>query len=682
MDIGIISCVGSRALALITPLSSLLRIKNYQTKDIEIFLLYTSYTKQIAEDCQKWFEKEFRGIKITLKAFEKKQDFIEFLCKNKETIYFNVNPGMNWQVAYMSLYLPEKTICLSSDTENLYTWNLMEDIKNCQSYELSDDIDLESYNRFSSHIKINEKDEIKNTLSENITELRLIKKSFRIEFINSDIPQGLQKEINNRLIWAKIYKGHLYLMFNLQSEWRNQEEFKKEQARIKDYFRLITVVFDPINYTVTVVSNMKPIIKRAEIEGVDFIDTSKNNWQSEITEWIKNEREVVPKKVIPKNLGHLPFKVSSKLKEPVLFVCVGDNIDTTLKAIHSHHSQKGINSVCIFYDKDSPRISHFAEQIQLQLIGTIPSQLIPTDHKGEGIIEKITNFESENVFNITPGTKMQTIALTISARKKGAIQKVYSINKDRIEAIVEEKKNFKVEPSKVEKIIACQIPPEKGTTDLCLNDELCKIILERLVNKPKLIPSGDILQLRYKQGKRLEYFCEKIDEDKNEIKVISTGKVYSTGKVFLEKPGIWWEAVVAWAIKTRLNVSIHWQVKWNWVGKSTTNKDVFYAELDIVFPYKEHIGVISCKTGQGELSLEENAFIVGSEAEKRLGRFALSFIAIPYEGKSLKTIGKVKVLTPKTLIDGNRLKNSIEEFINSLRKTSHYNKRIPAKGCF
>jgi len=68
-------------------------------------------------------------------------------------VYFNTNPGMHWQVARLTQILPDKTLCLASDMENCYSWNILEAIEHSKSTSLQN-IGLEEYCRVEEKLNI------------------------------------------------------------------------------------------------------------------------------------------------------------------------------------------------------------------------------------------------------------------------------------------------------------------------------------------------------------------------------------------------------------------------------------------------------------------------------------------------------------------------------------------------
>jgi len=178
--------VGQRATAVIMPIKMFFELKCATPSDCEITLIHTTHTINIAKSCQKWFQKVYSECQVNLKEFFKEESLLNGISYGKGQTYFNVNAGMNWQVAYLCMMLPEATKCLASDTEYYYMWNLMDDAKKAKSFELAD-IGLESYLELSGHLKVKSSDTCKDSLHQSIRDIDIVKnKSFNISFRGDD----------------------------------------------------------------------------------------------------------------------------------------------------------------------------------------------------------------------------------------------------------------------------------------------------------------------------------------------------------------------------------------------------------------------------------------------------------------------------------------------------------------
>lgn len=652
----ILSLAGQRPLAVITPINAFL--KTLQGA-VEIILIHTKQTETVAESCEKWFKEEYPAHVITLKLFSKERQFVEDICKDTEEICFNANPGMNWEIAFMSLYLPEHTKCLASDNEFMYLWNLMNDISTADKNELAD-LGLETYLNLSEDIRVKATSSPKNTLHPLLAGL-VNSKSFAVSFKKPDKKRAPIQYLNERLIWINEYKGRLHLFFDFMS--RPEDPSKKKKKIIKDHnrYRLVTTVFDPINYEVTIVSNREDIIKRAGIDGYKHIDALKNSdtWQKMLKKQIENSFTVKPKNVIPFKSAAIPIEGNhGSIGAKPLAVMFGDNVDPTLQAIHSHVPAQ-CDTAVIFYDKASPKICCLAERMQQVLLEQgINAVFLPTDHRGCSIIDSMKLINKDFIFNITPGTKMHTVVLTVTARKRNAIDRVYSINKSQIEPLVGGN-SLPVIPPAMDEILKCQFAGHSPLSNKISNEALWDVILSGL-NSNSIKSDANIFNPLYVESRF------RISGNAVEFQ----GKTYELDPLCLKSgEGFWWEDVVARAIHKTLNIMPYTQVKWNWQGENRNG--AFLSELDVVFPYNTKVVVISCKTGQDQLAL--NAYLVKSEAIKRFGRLSvLPFVALPHNkehNKEFEPINGVGILSPSILANKDKLETSINSLASALSTT-------------
>lgn len=654
----IISCVGYRALAVVTPINTLVK-KHMADKQAAVSLLYTEnkISQGEAGKSKKWLEREFRNIKVETMLFRQGKDFVDELAAKKENLYFNVNPGMNWQIAFLGVYLPEHTKCFSSDLEYMYEWNLIDDLSTSKKTELLS-LGMNSYVELSLDIdEIRPISKVKSSFSQIVKDCldwSEIKTGFNI-FKKS--VSGEKDTINKRLIWVKELKGNLYLLFDLH---------RSGNEKLREIFRKITEVFDPVHYYVTIVTDDEWIIKRAETEGCDYIDTSEVDsfdYEDIIKNWINAEKHSPPKGLLPRAIDN--YSIESKKpdkSESLLFVCLGDNIAPTLTAIHSHDT----DGVVLFYDAISKRISYLANNIK-QVLSSKNIYFYPTDHRGAWVLTTISELASESRacwFNISPGVKTESLALTAGARKEKLLHKVYSIDKEEIKNIVDSSVLCSAIPPDISEQIACHIAPgRERDKEIIYNDDLWSDILEGLSNG-SIIPASSMAALPYKNGGKVF-----VVEGES---VIFNGRHWILDKSF-KKTGTWWEAVVAKAIVDKLKVDVHFQAKWDWI---TDKPPGDYTEFDLVFLYENTVIVISCKAGNNKKVIEEETYLVMSEAKKRFGRISfLAFLAIPYEklnGHDManKTINKVKILTPKILVSEDKIKENIKALRDELKTTA------------
>ncbi len=193
MGTHIIGCAGLRPAAVIMPINTLIRSRIVEANNTTVTLLHTD-NKKIQECyniCKKWLKKNFGSLQINNYTFDQNENFYSILLQDNEAIYFNVNGGMNWEVALLSLFLPDHTRCMYSDSNNLYTWNISEDIKTATPHKLQN-IGLDSYNALSPLVSINEHNSLSKTLSNNV---RGVLERIGINLAYSIEHKGIEKQI-------------------------------------------------------------------------------------------------------------------------------------------------------------------------------------------------------------------------------------------------------------------------------------------------------------------------------------------------------------------------------------------------------------------------------------------------------------------------------------------------------
>lgn len=647
MNKKIISLVGQRALPVVSPIFSYVKYleKDNPSAISNVMLIYNKSKndeiKKVAETSQAVLEQDLH-LKVSMELFESDIAYLEQICHDDgiDEFIFNFNPGPNWQIAllcymlYNSNDLKEKTILLASDTNFLYRWRLGEDIAKADKITLSD-LSLPLYQKLNTGI------EIKNDTGFSIN---------RIDDVRGY--DHLKAWINESLVWIRERRGYLHLLFDLDAT--HATDIKR-----KDLFRLITSVFDPLHYDVAITSTDTTIQRRAKIESIESVSHDK------IKDWIKSNEDVKPKDIVPNKPG-ASYPISSK-KTPspdeTLFLCLGSEVLSTLKAIYSYMGRDGDKkgrNIVVYYDEPTKRIKFIAENMLTLLKWKgFNITLSETDHLGGDIISKTKALKPGNAFfNYSPGTKTQTLALVSAALSVGQTENIYSILTKGINKNLISDDSFKTVSPPVEVVIKCLIPSD--TSSRTIN---CDDLWEYLLNE---IDDGQLTL-----GNNIEEI--KID-GKTLFSLIVDGKYVRGIKAkdqtfYFEKSvereffdgGFWWEQTVAYAIKKQLKVEPLVGVKWMSEGESHT-------ELDIVFNYDEHICVVSCKTYRKPKALD--AFLVRSETTKRIGRFAVAFLALPREDHADTEVCEVKVLSPRILSDEDKLRQVVHNFASSKRSTS------------
>lgn len=688
----IISCVGQRPLAVITPIKPLIRVKNLQPSQVTICLITTKHTEKMqVEHCGDWLREHYPDITISKHPFVQTEDFVASLCAGFDDVYFNTNSGMNWQISFMCLHLPEKTVCISSDMERLYVWNLLHDAREAEVFAL-EDMGLTECCRLSTHINVTVLTEMKATLGGSVRKTfaeKGIKTSFDIHFKDKNpqtaITTEINEEINQRLIWVNEQKGQFYLLFDLTLDGVYPQYVKKHielkqrlrentdavrPAYLKDLYRLLTSVFDSVNYNVTIATDQPQLVERAAIDGIDHIRIHKDIARNmALFDFVAGKRHITPKAVIPRRLTESAFRrKGSDLSAPPLLVCLGDNLETTLKAIHAHQPRP----ILIFFDTTSPKISRLARKLAMVLGEMQPPvnvYLMETDHRGGGILTMLRNIRQPLIANITAGTKMQTVALSCAARLSGNDDGLYSI-KGESTTQVARLGGFAIPipPFPLEEIILPQIARVRDAAlkDKSFRNDLWHFILDDLVGK-RIEPGTSLLGLKI-AGTQYTVFDR--DAKTGKLKAPWNEYLYDVSEAFFDerKGGIWWEAVVAQAVHDIITTDVHWQVTWNWSRGSSKR---YFSELDVVFSYKNRIFVISCKSGSS-ISLVRESFLVKSEAAKRFGRQHVPCIAVPFEKHKEKTltntrINSVGILTPEILSDRDKFTECLTGLASSLK---------------
>lgn len=695
MGIHIVSCVGERPLAVIAPIVALMAEKNFDPASVTILLLHTRGTVNQTRTCTRWLEERYPGIQTHVVEFVKNLDALRRLLVVTGTIYFNVNPGMNWQVAFITLALPaQKSYCFASDFDRLYLWPSASDIggKLTETFTLHD-LGLESYSALSPEISVTVEEKLSAGRQCNALRSRICarhgRRFFGISFRASGkrtVPPFVCDEITDRLLWVHERRGMLYLLFDLRKRRGSCRKtgdcpayggrprmILTYDVELRDIFRLITAIFNPLNYILTVVTDHDQVWGRCRVEGIDCIETGPPGnriagYEKAISAWIDDSRLPMPKRMenpgaVAPQFENIPYQSSNRH----LFVCVGDNPDPTMQAAQTHQPC----SVWLFYDVQAPRIADIAKKIQTLLRDRYPDEnvaLLPTDHLGRNIINTLKKLDGPFAVNVTPGTKCQGLALAASARRAGA--DVFSIRSPWVENIVDETNRLKVVPTDVKDLLAVLPVPAVPVDEDDSHRQLWRDILKELA-VGRLKPADDIRKMTLRDGKVPVFAFVN-----NGIRYIPKGTAYPVAESFFKKRsgGFWWEATVAQAVADCLPGTevLSW-MKWQWPALNETLAGGTYSELDVVFTYGNYVVVVSCKAGK--VALEEEALLVGGEAAKRFGRFALPCIAVPYEKRKNTpiqgaVINEALVMTPRVLSDGKYMVGRIEHLIKTVKTTS------------
>lgn len=689
----IISCVGMRPLAVISPISTLIERKKMEKEDLQVVLFTTEFVREKAEKSKSYLEERFPGISVRVVPLEKDniRSVLEPENEEQHHFYFNVDPGMNWSVAMVSYYLPSSTTCFYADFARLYLWNINEDPQNAYALHLLN-VGLDTYNRFSDDLLFEEEEGINEGLRENIKSLlkdQGFKSHVRVKFRSPEVPELLRNFVNSRLVRAFEKHASICLLFDFQFS-HELAQMSKEEAREKrkEYtalYRAVTEIFNPLNFSVSFATDDYHLRERALADGYPVIwtrEASGETWKERLINWITGNYRVRPKSVIHRELKRDSGVTVSK-RAPArknLFVCLGDNVTPTLKAILSHDPE----NVYLFYDRNSDLISSIARNLRdLMMTRGKYVELIETNNRGQGIIEFIMTKASrmqEFQINLTPGTKAQTVALTRAAKLLGNERNLFTIHSrkgsESITRLVDDESLCEVINPSPEMIIKCQPVKFKEAYEPPEIDAFLKV-MAMLAQKRVSGNLSHILGLRLRNKPVFKKLGTSSQKNKIRLWCLLDGKDYEIEQSFIdsERSGIWWEAAVAYVIKKGLDVNVMWSAMWEWPGSSKQKR--FLTELDVVFGWNNYICVVSCKTGREGFS-PVTRYEVKSEARKRFDRFALPFIAVPvdeYHGKLYAGVTEegVMYLTPSVLAHGERLKEVLGHFAISKKTTQAQN---------
>jgi hypothetical protein len=685
------SLVGERGIPVCMPIYFLLK-ENYRKK-AEVTLIHTPHTTEVADLSASFLKQEFKNrVRISLVVYD---DFIRALKSNSidEKAEINLTPGMSWQVAEVILNLPENITCINMDYRYLYRYVLKDGIDSASPVKIDRKLTLKNYSFLNPAINI-----VKTGKPHRFINMYGLNKKngFTLKLKN----QKYMDWINHSLVWGEEIGGFLYLLFDLTEAGLFSSLKKKKDIRnpALSLYRMILATFNTLNYGITIISDNPHMRKRAELDGINAIPEN----ELRIKEWIKCPPE--PKKIaIPLKSPSIrwSFKDSS-FEDPgerTLFLCLGDNVVTTLKAMDSHCNIHGIDRTVLFFDSDSGRLRSMAEYTESNplIFGRITTE--PTDHMGRGVIERIVELsrhaDSEFFFNISPGTKAHTSALSTAARLVGSSKNVFSIRKEAIVSVLTGEVAGKVPSVPPARIISFYCPYSEQqrnevASSIKRSARLWDSLLYGFAEGHLSFRGGGLRGIVMSGRSMLEpHWSDKaiwLTHRGLQGRFKLPEGIYNK-KEDIEK-GWWWEIVTYWAIhkhgissRVLLNVLCynHEKEKRTKSRRQPYSKkrpdDYYrqlYSEIDLVFSYREHIIAISCKTATKSLYID--ALQLLSEARARFGRMAVCFLAVPHriEDRFIKVSGRdsVRVLTPEELSDREKLVDTIERHIADLSTTT------------
>lgn len=343
-----------------------------------------------------------------------------------------------------------------------------------------------------------------------------------------------------------------------------------------------------------------------------------------------------------------------------------------------------VKDVYLFYDDRSRRIQYLAQNVKDALVD-YNIAFVPTDNKGSGMMDYIES-KAKDIdridINITPGTKSQGIMMVQAAKKIGRTDYLYSIDKDLIRSLDNASVSFSVKSPSIEELLNIGIAPSREEEKL---PDFPALSIMKGFAEGKIKIHPNILELKLKDGVRLFEVLSKDKEGYHELKYLD-GRIYNLNPIFFDKDhlGIWWEVAVAHVLKANLTDRVLWSATWDWPGdrkRKVKDKDKdregesFMSELDVIFRWRDFICAVSCKTGRKRGLDPVEHYVLTSEARKRFGRFALTFMAVPFDehiGKRYDGYieGDIMYLTPSLLIDSKGLQEKLEAFISSKSTTA------------
>lgn len=699
----IVSCVGERPLAVASPLASLIRGKAWKGEEVAVLLLTTARTEGHADAIARWLQGRFPGLEVQREDFCMDDPHWLPMMPPDAAVFFHCNPGMNWQIARLVMNLPgERTSLIYADFEQVHIWPLGEDISSNrkETFHL-EDLGLAAYNTLSPELRV--ETAAVSPCRRACTRLRrkMICRAgdrgttargatfFHVEDTRGrDLPPSVKREILSRLLWVRERRGLLHLLFDLRKKRRlcyysdkckaapppengEQRQGDKTPPELLDLTRLLLALFPSLSYRLTVATDDEATCNRCHIEGIHCLfGTTEEELLPLLEDWVAGKGLPGTKRLPP--VAETP-SVTPEAPTPGvtnLFCAVGDNPDPTIQAVRAHqpcHAR-------LFFDAETPRLKDQALRLQAMFAKEFPGRSFPllaTDHLGSDIVTRLGRFAGPFVVNITPGTKAQGVALAVSARRAGV--RAYSLDKGRLVNLHDAADHRPVPATRLEDLLeAMPLPTESREEQGEEVKGLCCLILREL--------AGGRLTPKWSEPDKLEHLLLKTSKEPA-FEVTPRGLEYrgKNRRVFpggqdlwdrMRAGGVWWEEVTARAIGDALGVSVKRGLKWS---RHSGTASVNHTEMDVVFPYKNHIVAVSCKSGKIDFPLE--AFLIRAEAGARFGRFALPCIAVPYERRSMQrvpsgeAVSGALVLTPAVMVDKRRLQERLDAFIASLRTT-------------
>jgi len=663
----LISMVGQQPAAVATTAKTL----KEQADLKQIFLLPTEKTKKEYSSLWRYLHDELRFpgemIKELVIAEDVSRsdgnDLVWNVIKNildkpdlSQPVYFDISPGLNYQVALISYHLKNDHRFQAIYADNRKLHNLT----NPGGWELS-------HIGFKQLLKLYELKE-KNgkepagpgEIAEDVT-----------------ITGGKQTLL---LEYACERHGRFYGLYKIA----RQSETKEENHRIKQEARKIENILkthnllNNLHIELTVCVNDKTVLQRLKAYGIKtlyFKDNSDKNIQNEwaglidARPWGEKPQQNVP--VMKASENHVVKPEKPQWSGRNLMVVLGADPSVTMKAIFTHKPKELI----ILWDNQSPWISALAERLR-QFSEEIPAEKItfyPWSFIHEGNLSEhmaIKDDLSEFIVNISPGTKFDSWRLS-----RLDVMDIYSLDNKKREAvsILRREKEQSYQYAMPPIIFAAAIHQGKlSHEDLSFADkgwsikgdfsafnkrEYAGVDKDKLSAKREFLQALIMIALKsvpisfdkahikhtspWDKGKKIfldpsnYILCRDVDLQNNTLtfEVCRNGKNLTGTVKAKPEGGFWIEEAVAGAFLMaggKKIKDIRVGVKWPWLGQSQKKSDIHRTEIDIVMIWKDHYICISCKTGikkdNGEQILFETTNEIMAEARAGFGRFAVPVI--------------------------------------------------------
>ncbi|RMG00266.1 MAG: hypothetical protein D6726_11535 [Nitrospirae bacterium] len=663
------SLVGNRAIPVCMPLYQYL--KGNPDLRADATLVCTEGSRDVAGVSEEFFRKEFgERVSVDVVSYDRFMTDLKAGAVQSDGV-INLSPGMNWQVSEVVLNLPEGFQCVNLDYRYIYRYPLDTGIEDADRMEMRYDLGFENYNMLNPEVEV-QRDETPhmNPAFHEISgdchfKLKLRKYHPYISWINYS------------LLYVQERRGFLYLLFDITERGLHQhlKGMKRENQSLVLY-RLINSTFEQVNYSVTVISDNRLFKERASYDGICIIEDKKPAMER----WLKNPPE--PKKTPMKGKGEMSLpRIRSKMKR-VLLLSLGDNILPTLKAIKSHREIHNTDTTIVFYDEDSERLRSIAEKMKGRFIYYGKLELLPTDHMGRGVLEKMKAICREQgvewFVNITPGTKAQTVALSAGASMLGLADRVFSLKKVSLCEVRTGKevgRVYDVSPDEVIDFYCFDYEGKEGALSVNVeeNKELWDDILQGFAAGKYEYRGGGLKGICIK-GNRPVLSGFEFDRSGYTLYHEGMKKSFSLpAEVFKREKdleeGWWWELTTFRAI-TKHEISD--RVMLNILCYSS-HKHKTMSEIDLAFTYRGYIVAVSCKTYKDNIKL--HAYQLLAEARNRFGRMAVCMLALPHNNSD-EYVGidekgeKVFILNPGILSSKDKLVETIEKQISLLSTTN------------